>query len=429
MINKFKKRPYKITAAVALGCLVCIAGTTTNGVNAKALDIENLQVMHNSVQYDKNEKPKFLVDSKIKHYDDIYKTQKVAGFEFKLPDYTDNTLVKEPSVSIEKITDDNNVVKIFFDNFNDDRNMKNYEMIISEYDPIEVLKEINKYGNGNDNTKVEKQQHSINGINGDIVTVTVNIPEEKNDDYVINAEEDIYKYFVWNENGINYCIEFSSEYREDNDITTDVKLSEDDIYTVLNSLKNIDDISNINYNGEKEKELSAGVAVMPIYDEEDLNKAKSIIGFNPKFPVNINNNIKASQSSVNINPDSDIENGKIKYNLWTRYEFADTSKETFITFISSEENDIYDEIKNKGYYTREKYDYKADESSSVNISAEKISLGGRQVYKSQEDDGDYRTVNYLWQEDGIYYELIFWNTENVDLDSLAQVFISSEEYR
>ena len=430
MNKKRKKKSYKISAAAALGCLVCTATVMTNGISVKAVDVNDLPVIKNTIQYDKNEK--CFIDAKIKHYKDIQKIHKLAGFDFKLPDYTDNIFSKAISTSVEKITDNHNSVNLFAFNYDKKSKAKRLDMVISEYDPVKTLEEIYKDKRNTSDVKLEKEQYSIKGMDGDVITITVNTPEEKCDDYVISAEQDIFRYFVFNDNGVNYAIQSSHENRCDNTVNTINNLSDDDIYTVLSSLNNIDDVKNIDYNDDGQ-ELSTELGVMAIYDEEDLEKAKNIIGFNPKFPVNINENIKLSQSIVGITAHSDIPNNKIKYNLWTRYEIEDTVNNSdghsFITFISSQNNDMYDEVKTKGYYTEEQYDAESDEPSYVNVNADKINLGGRDVYKLNEVDENYKLVHYVWEEDGVYYQLILWNTDDNDNtnDSLAQIFIESKE--
>lgn len=166
---------------------------------------------------------------------------------------------------------------------------------------------------------------------------------------------------------------------------------------------------------------------MMIYDEEDLKDAKNIIGFNPKFPVNIKDDIKISQSSISLTYDSDIANNKLDYQLWTRYE----KDNDFIILTSAEKNKEYDEIKDKGYYNTEYYDIEKEESVPVKVNAEKLKLGDKEVYKSREEDKSNELIQYIyfWEEDGIDYQLNFFNKSDENLDSIAQLFINSEEYK
>lgn len=429
MIKNFKKGSYKISRMAALGCLVCTVVTLTNGLQVNALDINNIPKLENKVVYN-NDKPKFLVDSDSKYYADMNKVEKVAGFKYKLPDYVVDSYEAKSGGTVQKVSENENAVEVFFDNTDENAKAWNYKMIISKCDSSEAIKKIEKEHNGgvskDISINVDKKDTSINGLDGQIVTVVTECPEWSDGEYTFSATKETGKYFVWNEDGVNYSINYNSTFESNNMTSTFVDISNDNISNIIKSLKDIDKLTNVNYS--KEQELSTETAVMAIFDEEDLQKAKSIIGFNPKFPVNINDDIKISQAAIDITFDSDIENNKLFYDMWMRYEMNDGN---FITLTSAQKNYQYDEIKENGYFNTEEYDIEKQEAIPLKISAEKINLGNREVYKSREENKDNNLIlhDYFWEEDGIFYELTIWNKSEDSVDAIAELFINSQEYK
>lgn len=428
MIKNFKRGSYRISKIAALGCLVCTVATITNGIQVNALDVSKLSNMENTIIYSSDssgEKMQFLIDADEKEYGDPYKAQKVAGFKYKLPDYVvDNYDVGSGNV-VRKVSDDENAVFIEF--YNKDENAKgawSYSMLIFKGDPKNVLKSIQEKHNGRqfESFDVEQQDKSINGVDGQVITVTISYPEQKDGDLIIPVLKEVSKYFVWKENGINYGIRYKSVSTVNKEDHVIVDISEDNASNIVKSLKDIDKITNVNYYRDKElftKDL------MNIYDEEDLKKAKNIIGFNPKFPVNIDNGIKLGGAHINIADDSDVENNNMDYYMDMEYEIDGG----FITLTSEKSNKTYDEIKEKGYYDSKKYDIEKDQFVPVKINAEKLNLGHKEVYKSREENEENDTSFYFWEEDGICYELMFWNSSEDSVDSIAELFINSQEYK
>lgn len=428
MIKNFKKGSYKISRMAALGCLVCTVVTLTNALQVNALDINNLTKLENNIVYN-NDKHEFLIDSDSKHYADMNKVQKVAGFKYKLPDYLVDNYEAVSGGSVQKISDSENAVEVYFNNTDENAAAWSYEMIISKCDAGDAVKKIqmdHSVGLSEDiSANVEKKDASINGLNGQIMTVIIDTPEQSDGEYTFSATKETCRYFVWNEDGVNYSINYNSTFESNNKTRTIVDISDDNVYHIINSLKDIDNLTNVKYS--KEQELSTETAVMAIFDEEDLQKAKNIIGFNPKFPVNINDDIKISQASINITGDSDIESNKLYYDMWMRYELEDG----FITLTSAQKNEEYNQIKEKGYFDTEEFDIEKQESIPLKINAEKINLGNREVYQCREEnkDNDLILHDYFWEEDGICYQLIIWNKSEESVDAIAEIFINSQEYK
>ena len=427
MIKNFKKR-YYISRLVALECLVCTAVTFTSSIPVNAFTQNNLSTLKNNIIYSNEQKSKLLIDDEIKSYKDLDKAQKMAGFKFKLPDYIVDNYDGMKGAVVQKIADNENAVKIYFYNNNDDTlDSWNYSMIISKGDISKAVMEIEKYNTRGLSVDISlnKEDASIKGISGQIVTLTIDYPEKIEGDYKISAAKQVCKYFVWNEDGVNYSVNYNSTFTSEDNTYTSSNISEDNIVNIAKSLKDTDKITNTNYG--KRQELSTESPIMMIYDEEDLENAKDIIGFNPKFPVNVKDDIEISQSCVNLTSNSDIENNKLDYDVWIRYE----RNNDFITLTSSKENKEYNEIKENGYFNTEEYDIEKQEAIPLKIAAEKINLGNREVYRSREENKDNNLIlhDYFWEEDGVFYELIVWNNSEDSVDAIAESFINSQEYK
>ncbi len=80
---------------------------------------------------------------------------------------------------------------------------------------------------------------------------------------------------------------------------------------------------------------------MMIYDKEDLESAKKYLGFNPKFPLKINEDITINQSAVGISDNSDIKNNNISYELDNIYR----NKNGSITFNQKKASKEYEDMK------------------------------------------------------------------------------------
>lgn len=419
MIKNFKKGSFKISRMAALGCLVCTAATITSGVQVKALDFNNVSAIENSVMYAKENGSQFLIDSYEKQYSDASKAQKIAGFNYKLPDYAAKNCRFYGGTTVEKISESNNIVNLSFSDADENKHSQNtrYEMYIFKGDPYETLKaerellyKDNKYYDLNEtNVYVQKEGgRTINGINGQVITIT----EESSESDGMEASKSVEKYFVWNEDGICYALEYNGTVKlEGKDDYVFDNLSDDDISNIAKSLKDIKDLKNVDYN--KQSEAFADItSLIDIYDKEDLEKAKSMIGFNPKFPVNIKNDIKIDAAVAFKDKNND-------YEMEIDYSKGDND----IVLTATKDNTKYDESKKNGSYNYKFYGEKSADYTIKTVQPDKLTIDNKEVYKGKEEE---ETV-YIWKEDSVYYELVFSDQSNQDTDSIAQVFIESKE--
>lgn len=419
MIKELKKDSRKISKRVILSCMVITAVTISNCSMAKAIDTNNTIATNVSSAVNINGGHKFIIDSPSKSYDDINKAEKVTGFKFKVPDFLPKDYHLD-GISVEKASDSENAVEIFFDTSN--KKLNNITLQVSKSNHIEALKSIEKRKNS-EASKIDAEEKSmkLGNINGSNVTLTITSPAEKLKDEVVKDEfTEVNKYFVWQNDGISYSIEYSWTTKSGGKPSKEMfNLSEDNIQKIAESLKYLEDAKSVDYSPVK-REVSTEIGVMEIYDKEDLEKAKSLLGFNPKLPLKINNDVSIKNSSVGVSYVSDIKNNKIIYDLNSFY----TNKNGSITFWEGKNSKEYDEIKKNGYFTEKNWKTNED----MQIKAEKLNVNNIEVFKYIEkgiEDEKAGSANYLWKEDGVYYGVtFFWNIENTD--EIAKAFVNSK---
>ncbi|WP_246615491.1 hypothetical protein [Clostridium thailandense] len=183
---------------------------------------------------------------------------------------------------------------------------------------------------------------------------------------------------------------------------------------VATSIKYTEALKNVNYSVERE--VSTELATLVIYDKEDLNKAKELLGFDPKLPLTINNDIKINDSAVGISGDSDIENKKINYELNTFYSL----KGVHLTFTQGKSLPDYESIKKNGYI----------EIDQKEIKVQNLKIGDKEVFKYEdsfesEPNKQSKDEHYIWKEDGFYCRVsIFGQVTNPD--EIIKGFVDSK---
>ncbi|MEW9937904.1 M56 family metallopeptidase [Clostridium butyricum] len=418
MIKSFKNDSYKISAKAALGCLVAAVVVCTNGITVNALDVNSVSSQNTYNQTSIENKHEFLIDSTLKSYDDLNKVKEVSGFEFKLPDYSLGDGKLDSIYQVIKISDDSNVIDA---HFRDSDSNKNLTLEIFKDDPVEALSKIyESHGVSRSNSKIEasKEQINVGSVEGNSITLKITTPERTIDNNIVPQSITESKYFMWQNDGVFYAIPYSGRYENNGQVKQDNKFENEELDRIASSLKNIDEIKDVDYLSVVPEELSTETGIMNIYDKDDLNKAQKILGFNPKMPLTINS-INIQDSMVGITSDSDVENNTINYELNNFYKDG----KNMITFSQSKHDTFnrYATAKDKGYiYINE-----------TNINTEKIYIDGNEVYRDIEKDIDQEnsketiSVDYFWQQDDIYYTLTIFNTDGYH-DEIAKEFINSK---
>lgn len=419
MIKELKKDSHKISKRAILSCMVLAAVTISNCTMVKALDTSNATVTTASSDVNTNGEHKFIIDSPMKDYDDINKAESIIGFKFKVPDYLQQGS-KLGSIQITKLSDNDNAVKMYFDNENKDAKTITFQ--VSKSNHIDALKKLSSRNLSADSTiETEELDMKLGDISGKNVTLTVTSPSEKlKDGTLTDGYTEINKYFVWENDSLYYSIKYNSTFKSGDKASKErANYSEADVEKIAESIVYPEEAKSVDYSPVK-REVSTEIEVMEIYDKEDLEKAKGLLGFNPKLPLKINDDISIKDSGVGIASDSDIKNNKINYELNSFY----SNKNGSITFNEGRTSKEYDEIEKNGYFNEK--NWKTNEN--MQIKAEKLNINNKEVFKYEEkviEEGQEPDCIYLWKEDGIYYSvIIFGNVENSN--EIAEDFINSK---
>lgn len=401
MIKNFKKGSYRMSAAAVICCILAGGIMFTNGVNARDMKRStNVSAVMNK------ENNKFLIDSSIKCYDNLKKAEKITGAKVKVPNYIPRNYAAVPEFQVIKISDKECSLKIFFDSKRD----IGFTFQVSKGNMEEVLKQIAENENkvnleplsntekNQDEKKVEFSKEAMNlaGINGSNITIKRTSPSNT---------QIIEKFFVWQNEGMWYSIGYDEEWQRSKESKSAMSTSIDEVGKIASSIKYIDDVKNANYSAAEKEDISTEEVTLQIYDKEDLKRAKELLGFNPKFPLNINKEITINGAAVGLSADSDIKNKRLEYELNTLYNV----KNGYITFTQWKSSKKYEDIKKK-----------------VNP----IEIDGKKVFKYEDytetqTDKKLKVENYIWEENGSYCEASI--TEgNGNTDEIAKAFVNSK---
>ena len=187
-------------------------------------------------------------------------------------------------------------------------------------------------------------------------------------------------------------------------------ISEDEIGKIALSLKKPAEVTNISYVADyKDTQLNqedeSYEPSISIYDKEDLNKACEALGYTPKLPLKINDNIVISDAFTTID-----EFGK---SLFSYYSY----KNDLLVFIQTKDKDRYkyEDIVSTGYSTL-----------GINVKADKLSMNGVDVYRYA-DNGDNKII-YQWKEDDMYYffEIYYENGAVEYADDVVKEFVEAQ---
>lgn len=415
------KNSNKISKKTILSCLVIAAITATNCSVAKAVDTNIIELTAVSSNQSVKGEHKFIIDAPLKSYDDIDRAEQAAGFKFKVPNFLPNGN-KLGAIQVRKVMDKDNIVQIYFDG----ENQIPFDITFqaSKTDHVTALKKMESEKMGttkNPKIEVKEEAMKLGDINGKSVTLLITSPSEKLENGIITDEfTKEYKYFVWENEGLSYSIKYNSIIKNgDRTSKNSLNISEDTIKKIAESIKYPEEVKSVDYSPIK-REVSTEIGVMDIYDKEDLEKAKSLLGFNPKLPLKINEDITINDSGVGISYDSDIKNNKINYELNNFY----SNKNGSITFSEGKNPEEYNEIKKNGYRSFDNW----KTNKVMKLEADKLNIENKEVFKYEVkpiEEGDTSSMNYIWSEDGIYYSVVFFgNIQNTD--EIVKAFVNSK---
>jgi bla regulator protein BlaR1 len=383
-----------------------------NDVIAQGAEVNQVVETTSSSTINTDYQHKFIIDAPVKFYNDIKKIEQIVNFKFKVPDY----LPQENKVGgfqVRKLSEKDNALEIFFENTDG-----SYSFVISERDPVEILEKIeNEKIKAIDNSKVvsQKEPMKFGDIKGLKVTLTTELPDiRESNDYSIESRKNS-EYFSWKDGQLWYSVEYNSSSENEESSNRLVNISQDDIVKIAKSLRYIDETKNVSYLINKEASIEN--PTLNIYDKEDLDQAKSLLGFNPKFPLNINQDIKITSSIVGVSGDSDTKNSGLDYQINNFY----SNKNGSITFTEQKKSKIYEEIEKN---SAAEGDGNTELGKLQIGKIEKLNINNNEVYKYV-GKGLVSEVNYIWKENNIYNSVtLFVNVENSD--DIAKEFVNSK---
>ncbi|EKQ58255.1 MULTISPECIES: hypothetical protein [unclassified Clostridium] len=398
----------KIIIKTGFICLVTITVVFLNNIIVKGVENKKELTNVNKDSLSLQDSHSFIIDAPVKCYNDIKKLKQVSDYKFKIPDFIPdgNRVV---AFQLRKVSEKCNAIEMFFENSNG-----NFAFQAFQGDPVEVLKNIESDKTKtieNSKLEIQKEPLKIDGVTGLSITLTTTFPKRKIGDNNFEESQNISQYYVWEDDKVWYSLEYYSYSKSDKNINTSIKISQDTISKIVKSLKFPEEIKNVDYSIIKD--LSSEVPILNIYDEADLEEAKSILKFNPKFPLKLEDDINITGSIVGVSNNNDSEKGITSYEINNFY----SNKNGSITFTQRKASKLYDNIKNTGYTN--------DENNKVKqIKAEELYINNIQVFKFPQEEV-VPQVNYLWKENDIYYELsLFVNIDNCD--DIVKGFITSK---
>ncbi|WPC43519.1 M56 family metallopeptidase [Clostridium sp. JS66] len=425
MIKKFKKGSYRMSAAAVICCVIAGGIVFTNGVNAKNVKSDTVVTAAQNNDSVKKQESKFIIDSPVKVYDNLKKAEEISGLKFKIPDYIPANYVVDPGFVVIKISDKDNSLKISFQNRENGKVSNNFDFQVSKGSMEECLKQIAE----NENKKMQnveipntvknqkegkveisKEAMNLEGINGSNITIKSILP---------GNYQKISKFFVWQNEGMWYSIEYNQGIQGSKNHKKFMDVSTDEVGKVASSIKHIEDAKNVNYSVKRD--VSTEISSFTIYDKEDLKRAKELLGFDPKLPLNINKDITIKGSAVGISGDSDIENKKINYELNTFYNLNKGS----LTFWQGRTSKTYDSINKNGYV-----EVQDASNKSKQLKVQTLKINDKEVFKYEdsfetEPNKQTKSEEYVWKENGFYCEVsIYADIENPD--EIAKDFVNSK---
>lgn len=436
------RRTRNTAIKMALGCSALASIFLLNGTGAYAEDFNKIQASDVYQVQDQNQgKNEFLIDEPIKYYYDITKIQKHTGFKFKLP----STLITSKwkgginEYQLLKLSDTSKAVVMNYD-YNEeipkkvDRHQGGMKLMIFKDDPHKTIEKVDElYNNSNlavsSKYDYKENEKTYGNVKGKEIIVDRIMSHNDGGGAVIRT-----KYFIWQDDSVYYALNYDCASLYADNINDMQNLSiqrynnfmdEDELNKIVNSFKDVDSISEIDYKNpyaEETDDIYIHPEISHIYDMDDLKEADELLKFKCKIPKDFsNNNIKLQKSLIECTKDPIKENRKYTLNLC----YKNGSEE--ITFTQDMYNSYtYDKCE-KYYSMKEKGQTVTDEYKNEGISTvESYDVNGIKIYKyviSFAADNNY--IYYSWKDNDVYNTLEIKYTKGYE-DDIAKEFITSK---
>lgn len=392
MVRKkfYEKSALRIMSSLAV-CTVLSGIVPVYAIDLKADTEAESMILSSAVQNSlensvlkEEDNSDIIINSRLKEFYNLDKIRKYTGFDYKVPDY----VIDGNTVHVIRVYNEDDGISKLEIQFSNEKSGQWYSIEAFKGDPVETL--TNEFKESFEGADVSTSSKNVSGIDGIYITITDRCNQ------TIETRE-CCKYFAWKNDDVWYCMNY--------DNSLDGSISEDEIGKIANSLKNPSDISNVSYSLSQEvyggNESST---TMSIYDKDDLNKAQEILGYSPKLPLKINDNIVISDAFADGN------------SLFSYYSY---DKGT-VVFIQTKEYDNYE------YEHVAGTGYARENGETTKVKSDKLSMNGIDFYRHA-DKGDNKIV-YQWKEDNMYYffEIYYDNTSIENADDIVEEFVNAK---
>jgi len=414
MINKFTKGSYKLSA-MAMTLLIALSCCTLT--NAKA-DFDVAATLSSESMKEEQ----FNLEDPYKEFYNLDRAMDFIDFDFKVPDKipTGYEFLRTTLDEVEEI------VTVAFEK-HDDTGHYNLPLLISKNDMIKFLKERHLGATSavvEPDIKFSEEPKNILDIKGKSLAIYKNwewseedLAELQKDDKLEKPEggitskrlapsESVDKYFIWQDNGIWYSIRYygKSTFLNSRHTWMD-ETSKDDIEILLSSLKFPQDIQDVEYISKDFNNY------LQIYDNKDLIKAQEILGFAPKFPLDLPDGFLPTASRIfeYFTAVDDEDEPTKAVQMETVFHRKDKDIPQRLSFSQTKDTLEYDEIAYKGYMDDElSGNGEKLEPSSMVIDDIKVLTYERRITNPNWLDKGLTSVQYyIWKQDDIVYKAQF----------------------
>ncbi|WP_186320334.1 peptidase M56 [Paenibacillus sp. Y412MC10] len=282
MIPKYNKGRYMVSVAVivvliiAAGAVLLTQGNKTGEHNSSDQNTQTAPQAH-SVSF-KIERPMDW----FKWFHSLDRAADFSKFEYKVPDYLpDGYQLRNVDQNMLFSTPDRrdllDVVTISFVSQFGNNNEQNIEIVASK-GPGNMLEQGLLWGAPRSSSSetveapsFQEEQVTLGHVTGVQYTKTQGTERKPN-----GATS-----FVWQDGGVSYAINYYSgkETSKEKLLLHRGTLTQEDLAQIVQSFVLPQQVQHIRYDGEGNS--------FPLYDETDLTEAQKILGFQPKFPMNM----------------------------------------------------------------------------------------------------------------------------------------------
>jgi bla regulator protein BlaR1 len=404
MIKSFKKGSYKISAIAIIGMAILAAVTLTNSHNPiLAFSTDNTLAATDSAMKDR-----ILFDSPFRDYNRLDKAARIADFKFKVPDFVpedykfESVHLKSKQPEESKLTQ----ASFYYEARKGNKHYGNFELnavyggngLEAAYAKIEQSEQQLKISEFE--FEIKKEPMIIDQM--DALKVTVGSGKREK------------LYYIWQDQDIQYQLHGS--------------VSNQELLMMIESMKYPDEQMNERYTSDYMLNIQ-------IYDTDDLQQAPELIGFTPKFPLQLFGQFQAMNAfvtkKVNFSFPIDDEDKNTRL-LSIRYQKTDNNNRNANSFNLKQikNGHTYQDIKNNGYV-----DFYRIDGQKHEVKVSPIEVAGMEVLQTEKykidgplsDAYEADLVSYFWIENDVCFQVMFKENESQQNEIVAYLIKTKDE--